>query len=177
MDGYLLDANHVIPLLRPDDADRTRILNRMAAMPPDSPVCIATGTLAELEVGCCFQKGRSEAQADIRETIRANNLSVLEFTNHTAAEYGILKAALMRKYNREALKKNRAKFPEEWTSPDKGKTLGVDEFDLLVVSHAIERNLVLVTTDRMLRICDGLGETSERLHFLNWVPPQSADAT
>ena len=176
MDGYLLDANHVIPLLRDKHKHRDAVLGQLGAVSTDAPVYIATATLAELEVGCCFQKERFESQADIRETIGKNKLKVLKFTDHTAAEYGALKAALMRKYNSEGVK-NAAKWPEVWTSPDKGATLGVDEFDLLVVCHALERRLVLVTSDKMLRICDGLGETSERLHFANWVLPKSFSET
>jgi hypothetical protein len=79
----------------------------------------------------------------------------------------MLKASLMRKFNREGIK-NAAKWPEVWTSPDKGKTLGIDEFDLLVVSHAVERRLVLVTADLMLRICQGIGEATKDLVFENW---------
>src|SRR5437016_1715130 len=113
MDGYLLDTNHIIPLLRHGNSRRAAILEHLAGTTADSPVCIATATLAELEVGCCFgdEEERATAQSEIRETIRANKLRVIEFTNHTAAEYGALKAALMRKYNREQLKKNRAKWP------------------------------------------------------------------
>ncbi len=171
--GYLLDANHLIPLLRPNDDRRTAILARMAAESARSPMFVATATLAELEVGfCLWQDGdpRSELQAEFRKTIRTNDLNVLDFTDHTAAEYGVLKAALMLKYNRQNVTKNRAKWPEVWTSPDKGATLdGVDEFDLLVVSHAIERNLVLVATDPMLRICDGLDDVPDCPQFVDWI--------
>jgi len=176
MDGYLLDANHLFPLLRANDANRTSILKRMATVPSDSPVYVATATLAELELGCFWPHERPQAQTEIRDTIRTNKLKVLDFTTHTASVYGELKAALMRKYNREGVK-NAAKWPEVWTSPDKGATLGVDEFDLLVVCHALERRLMLVTSDKMLRICDGLGETSERLRFESWVPPKSISET
>lgn len=171
MDGYLLDTNHVVPLLRQSHEHRAAILRRLGSVPSDSPVCIATATLAELELGCSrYRNGtqRTERQAELRETIRSNSLRVLDFTSHTAAEYGVLKAALMQKFNRNA-QKRAAKFPEVWTSPDKGATLGVDEFDLLMVSHAIERGLVLVTTDQMLRICDGIGAAKQNLNFGNWV--------
>jgi len=169
MDGYLLDANHLFPLLRANDANRTAILKRMATVPSDAPVYVATATLAELELGCFWPHERPQAQTEIRDTIRTNKLTVLDFTNHTASVYGELKAALMRKYNRKGL--NRAsKVPERWTSPDKGATLGVDEFDLLVVCHALERRLVLVTLDPMLRICQGIGEAANGLGFDNWVP-------
>jgi predicted nucleic acid-binding protein len=137
---------------------------------PDAPVYVSTATLAELEVGCCIgPTDRAEAQTEIREVIRTNKLSVLDFTKHTAAEYGALKAALMLKYNREQVKKNKAKWPEVWTTPNKGATLGVDEFDLLVVSHAIERRLVLVTIDPMLRILDGIIWPNDCPKPVSWI--------
>jgi len=174
MEGYLIDANHIIPLLRGHDPQRTAILEQMKKVRTDSPVYIATATLAELEVGCCLGPlDRSEAQADIRQTIQDNDLIVLEFTKHTAAEYGSLKAALMRKYNREGIK-NAAKWPERWPLPDTGAILGVDEFDLLVVSHAIERRLVIVTTETMSRIVDGLDDESKDLQFKDWITTPTA---
>lgn len=163
-----MDTNHLIPLLREGHEHRPAILQRLAAVPPQSPVYIATATVAELEVGCCFQqKGRLESQAEIRKVIRANGLRILKFTSHTAAEYGVLKAALMRRYGREGLKKA-AKWPEVWTSPVKGQPLGVDEMDLLVISHAIERNLVLVTSDKMKRIREALSEPYPGFRIENW---------
>ena len=119
-------------------------------------------------MGCCFQtKGRLESQGVIREVIRANGLMVLEFNSHTAAEYGAMKAALMRKYGREGLKKA-AKWPEVWTSPVKGQPLGVDEMDLLIISHAVERNLVLVTCDRMTRIREAVCDLYPSLRSEAW---------
>ncbi len=137
-------------------------------MAPESPVYIATATVAELEVGCCFQQnGKLESQAEIRAVVRTNGLRILDFTSHTAAEYGALKAALMRKYDREGLRKA-AKWPEVWTSPVKGQPLGVDEMDLLMISHAIERNLVLVTSDKMERIRNAVCESVPGFRIENW---------
>lgn len=170
MDGYLLDTNHLVPLLRVGHRDGKGVINGLAKVSADAPVYIVTATLAELEVGCCIgPTARSDAQAEIREVIRANKLSVLDFTKHTAAEYGALKATLMDKYNREQVKRNRAKWPEIWTSPNKGASLGIDEFDLLVVSHAIERRLVLVTNDPILRILDGIVWPSDCPQPVSWI--------
>ncbi len=174
MDGYLLDTNHVIPLLRDRHKHRESILQRIADLPAGSPICIAAATLAELEVGCCFQQqGRELAQAEIRQVIQANGLDVLPFTRHTAVEYGELKAALMRQYDREGTK-NAAKWPEVWTCPTKGQPLGADEFDLIMMSHAVERNMVLVTSDPMRRIIEGLGSDILPVRFDHWAAPPTA---
>ena len=132
------------------------------------PLCDAAVTLAELEVGCCFQeKGREAAQAEIREVLHANKLDIRPFTRHTAAEYGMLKAALMRKFASKGVKST-AKWPEVWTSPVPGQPLGADEFDLVLVSHAIERNMVLVTSDPMGRIIEGITSLGAIPRFDDW---------
>jgi predicted nucleic acid-binding protein len=169
MDEYLLDTNHVIPLLREKDPRRGVILAKLSLIPAESHVCIATATLAELEVGCCFQeKGRQDAQTEVREVLRANKLDIRPFTQHTAAEYGMLKAVLMRQFAREEVR-NAAKWPEVWTSPVKGQPLGADEFDLIMVSHAMERNMVLVTNDPMRRIIEGISSLGSLPRFDNWI--------
>jgi predicted nucleic acid-binding protein len=169
VDGYLLDANALFSLLKPNDPKRQVILAHIRAVPAEAPIFVATSTLAEAEVGCCLgDRARSEAQAEIRETIRANGFGVIDFTRHTAAEYGALKAALMYKYNRAGVKKNAAKWPEAWPNPATGRSLDIDEFDLLVVAHALERRLVLVTNDEMHRIRDGLGEAASELRLEDW---------
>jgi len=56
MDGFLLDTNHVIPLLREQHDHRATILQRLGTLAAESPVYIATATIAELEVGCCLDR-------------------------------------------------------------------------------------------------------------------------
>lgn len=76
----------------------------------------------------------------------------------------------MRKYDREGSRKA-AKWPEVWTSPVKGQPLGVDAMDLLLISHAIERNLVLVTADKMERIRNAVCESFPGFRIENWAKP------
>jgi predicted nucleic acid-binding protein len=83
----------------------------------------------------------------------------------------------MLKYNRGGRRKA-AKWPENWSLPDTGFSLGVDEFDLLMVAHALEHRLVLVADDEMSRIRDGLGEAAAELQVEDWTlessPPGEA---
>jgi len=169
LDTYLLDTNHVIALLRKNDTRRVTLLAKLAAMPPESPLCIAAVTLAELEVGCaCKEVGRPDAQAEVRAAIANNKLDVQSFTKHTAAEYGEIKALLMKRYDR-AGRKNAAKWPEAWTKPTTGEQLAADEIDLMIVSHARERNLVLVSDDAMSRIVDALAAAGVSVRRENWL--------
>lgn len=171
MDVYLLDTNHIVAMLRAKDPRRRTVLAKMAALPPESHVCIATVTLAELEVGCAAKTiRRDEAQTEIRDVIGVNKLDVRPFTRHTAAEYGAIKAALMRQYDR-AGRSNAAKWPEGWDKPPGGAKLGADEIDIMLVSHAVERNMVLVTGDRLSRIADALYNAGISLQRDNWLAP------
>ena len=169
MDVYLLDTNCIIMMLRENDQRLPQLIARMAELPSDSHMCLATVTLAELEVGCAsIKSNRIGAQEEIRGIIVKNKFDVLPFTKHTAAEYGKIKATLMHQYDR-ADRKNRAKWPENWTKPTSGAKLGADELDIMLVSHAVERNMVLVTTDRMNQITAALNSAEISLRKENWI--------
>lgn len=167
MDGYLLDTNVLVTLLHPKDPARKEIVKRLAGL-ADSPVSVSVAALAELEVGCSLRsESRNEARRELREAIASSGFKIRAFTQHSAAVYGILKARLMIKYNRQDYRRG-AKRPDEWPLPDKAGKLGIDEFDLLMVTHALEYGLVLVTRDRMSRIRDGLGEAAANLRLEDW---------
>lgn len=168
MEGYLLDTNVLIPLIRPGRAAGKSVRRRLAEVATESPVFVSVAALAELHVGPIWRGGNADqSRYEIEATIADSGLKVREITRHTAAVYGDLKARLMLKYNRGG-ERNAAKWPEGWPLPDTGKTLGVDEFDLLMVAHALEYRLVLVTNDQMRRIRDGLGEVADELRFEDW---------
>lgn len=169
MNTYLLDTNHVIPLLRSNDPRRANVQSKLAGLPPATSVCISTVTLSELELGfACQTAGRVQSQAELRAVIAQNRLYVKPFTNHTAAEYGAVKAALMARYNRLG-KEKAAKWPERWEKPTTGEKLGADELDVMLVSHAIERNMVLVTGDAMNRLFDALEPAGIKVQRDNWL--------
>lgn len=167
MHGYLLDTNVLATLLHPKDPAREAIAKRLAGL-AESPVSVSVAALAELEVGCSLgSKSQDEARRELREAIASNDFKIRALTKHSAAVYGDLKARLMIKYNRQDHPRG-AKRPDEWPLPDKAGKLGIDEFDLLMVTHALEYRLVLVTKDEMARIRDGLGEAAADLRLEDW---------
>lgn len=166
MDGYLLDTNVLVTLLREGSA-RDAMVRRLAGL-AESPISVSVAALAELEVGFSLgSRSRDEARRDLHKTMARNEFKIRELTEHSAAVYGDLKAKLMIKYNRQDHRSG-AKRPDEWPLPDKAGKLGIDEFDLLMVTHALEYRLVLVTTDEMSRIRDGLGEAAADLRMEDW---------
>ena len=51
------------------------------------------------------------------------------------------------------------------------RELGFDENDLWIVAQAVERNLVLVTSDKMNRIRDTVRSLYRELRFEDWTEP------
>ena len=169
INGYLLDTTHMVPLLQ-QNALGLAILEKMKTVDPESLFFFATAALAELEVGCCLQgERRAEARLEIHQAIETIGLRELEFTKHTAEKYGELKITLSRKYDRDSRNKNWLKWPEQWLGPIHGHPLGVDEFDLIMISHATERGLKLLTHDSMKRIREGLDLPRDM--FEDWMVP------
>ncbi|NLX14726.1 MAG: type II toxin-antitoxin system VapC family toxin [Phycisphaerales bacterium] len=172
MDGYLLDTNVLIHPLKPQPQESGTVQQWLAKLSPEMPILVSVAALAELYVGPPRLKGADDVQArrEIETSISHSAFKICEITKHTAAVYGDLKARMMRQYNRP---KGKGKWPEKWPLPDKGSQLGIDEFDLLIVAHALEYRLVLVTNDDMKRIRDGLGEVAAELQIVDWTkePP------
>src|SRR5207249_4222997 len=85
-------------------------------------------------------------------------------TRHTRMHYGMLKARLFRAYPPQHQGQN---HPERCFDRVTGAELGIDENDLWIAAQAIERNLILVTNDEMLRI----REVADALDVENWTQP------
>jgi tRNA(fMet)-specific endonuclease VapC len=75
-------------------------------------------------------------------------------TPHTACHYGFLKANIFRLHPPHSTRQN---HPERCIDRVTGAELGIDENDLWIAAQAIERNLILVTNDEMLRIREVAG--------------------
>lgn len=166
-----MDTSILVPLLRFNEKDKQAIEHRLVEKQTESPVSVSVAALAELHTGARRHGAdANEARRVIDELLQKYNLMIREITKKTAAEYGRLKARFMEKYGR---KRRKGKWPEKWDLPDTGATLGVDEFDLLMVTHALEYNLVLVTREAMGRIREGVGEAAADLQLEDWTQSPS----
>ncbi len=63
------------------------------------------------------------------------------------------------------VKKRRA---EQLCDPITGRELGIDENDLWIVAQAAERNLVLVTHDKIVRIREALQNIGAGVRIEDW---------
>ena len=89
---------------------------------------------------------------------------ILPITHHTANHYGTLRARLFNKFAPSA-KKGKSQRPEQLRDPVSGRELGIQENDLWIAAQAIERNLVLVSNDKLARIREVV---AEELSIKDW---------
>jgi predicted nucleic acid-binding protein len=61
-----------------------------------------------------------------------------------------------------------------WEDPVTGHQLGIDENDLWIAAQAVEHNLVLITSDKLLKLREA--DPDGRLLIENWTaPPRQAN--
>ena len=153
-DAYLLDTNLVSALWDRLHPQHDSARSHVEAFGSD-PVYVSVVTFAEIEYGLLTAPRISGTrQSMVRDAMRAFRL-VLDIGGHTYGCYADLRARLFGKYSpkdgRGRLKAKRVADLWERT-PD--KLLGIQENDLWLAGQAMERDLVLVTSDRMTRIIE-----------------------
>jgi tRNA(fMet)-specific endonuclease VapC len=120
-DCYMLDTNTVSRILRKDSV----VLNRRIAGMRMDRLCISSITEAELYYGLEKNPSATALRAAVEAfLIRVDTMS---WSSGTARVYAKLRAS----------------------SESRGITIG--NLDLLIASHAIETNAILVTNDRALQ--------------------------
>ena len=131
--------------------------------------------IAEVEEG--LQRGSDPHSAQAQEIRRwiAGYPHHLPFDDNSVQPYALLRAELIRRYGPEKAKRGKKIWVEDLCDRISGKTLGVDERDLLIASVAIQYNCVLVTRDRMNQIRDVADSLRERnypteLRVQHWEP-------
>ena len=150
-DAYLLDTNIASALWDECHENHTGFRERLGKLGA-APVYVSVVSLAEVEYGLKIAPSIKEER---QRSVRANmsRFEVLALDRHVVEYYAELRARLFRKYSpKNSRGRLKAKLvPDLWErSPD--KLLGIQENDLWLASAAIERNLVLVTNDRLTHI-------------------------
>lgn len=154
MNGYLLDNNVISILARPSDMRRCVVAARLAAV-GDSPVLLPVIAIAEIEFGMVKAEHPDEKQQAEMRAFFSTFPHPLPFDRHTVEPYALIRAELWRRYATPKKRGHKEKLPEELTDRSTGKSLGIDERDLMIASVAIQYNLILATADRnagMVRI-------------------------
>lgn len=139
------------------------------ALPPESHKYVSAISLGEVQYGIAVNSaGMGGRLPEYAQFVRSLGL-VLDISRHTAEPYGLLRAKLFNKYAPRS-KRTKARRTEELVDPATGRELGIDENDVWLTAQAIERNLVLVTNDKVVlgKITDAAREVQPGFSAVNW---------
>lgn len=161
MDTYLFDTNVISALLKADHPRHLDVETAIGGLDPDSRKYISAVTLGELEFGFELAKGNGLAISLLQSVIAdARKRMLYDVTHHTAKCYGEIKTAVALKFQPRRARVGKGglpRWPTQWTDEFSGERLQVDENDLWIAAQALERNLVLFTTDKgMERISEAV---------------------
>lgn len=151
---YLLDTSLLSRLLDIDHKDHGAATAWEQALPAESRKVISVVALAELRFGLELAKraNRVAVLPRLEEILRrAEQHDPLPTTRTTGYEYAVLKANLVQaRMPKKLAHAGKARWgnPETWLDEYTGQALGTQENDLWQCAQAVERNLVLATSDK-----------------------------
>lgn len=171
MRGYLLDTNTIRYWFDGESGRFPSVKVRADARAADSPLYVSAITIGEIEFGHAFNPAGAGAERDdFVALVRKQLPQILQVSKHTAEPYGRIRATLAKRFPPRGGWTKKVKA-EQMYDPIAARELGIDENDLWIVAQAVERNLVLVTSDRMNRIREAVCEPSPGLRFEDWAKP------
>lgn len=173
VDGYLLDTMTISHWFDGRSGRFPTVKSHADARAADSPLYISAITLGEIESGHAQNPvGAGAHRSLFIEFVDHRLPQILDVSKHTAEPYGNIRAYLVEKFAPKAgwSKKKKA---EQLYDPIAGRELGIDENDLWIVAQAVERNLVLVTSDKMAPIREAVHEKYPTFRIEDWTKPDT----
>lgn len=171
MDGYLIDTNIIAYWFDERSEQHGSVITRAASLAPNAPLFVSWITIGEIDYGHRVEsQSLTSQQAEFVEFVDKELPQRLSLTRHTTAYYGDIRARLFNKYAPEK-KRTKGMRPEQLLDPETAKSLGIQENDVWIAAQAIERNLVLVTHDRMDHIRQVTKDAELRLRIEDWARP------
>jgi tRNA(fMet)-specific endonuclease VapC len=162
MKAYLLDTNIVGKWF----SKNHNVVNHIAALPPDTLLFVSAVTLGEVHFGHGITQSTDiQKRDDFERWLRQEFPNAMPVTRHTAVCYGTIRSALFKKYPPTSPRTN---HPELCFDHASGHELGIEDNDLWIAAQSIEKNLILVSADKMDRIRDAAGRV---LDVENWEAP------
>ena len=156
MPGYLIDTQTIAYWFDGESGKYPMVQSKAEARRGNSPLYVSAISLGEIEYGhAAHPAGAGKRREDFLTSMREELPQILSVSRHTAEPYGRIRAALFDRFGPKS-KKGQAKRAEELCDPTSGRELGIDENDLWLVAQAVERNLVLVTHDKLVHIRQAL---------------------
>jgi tRNA(fMet)-specific endonuclease VapC len=162
--GYLLDTCILSLLARDKDhPGRRKVQMKIASLGGEEPLYMSAVSWGEIEYG--WRIGTKDLLRD-EDRGMLTRFMTLDVTQNTGKAYAEIKARLFNKYAPKEMRSKKHRV-EQLKDPLSGYELGVQENDVWLAAQAFERNLVLVTGDRMRRI-KSLIAAVDTLKFENW---------
>lgn len=147
MDTYLLDTNLVSVLYDARRPNHDAVRQAIAALPPSAAQLVSVVTLGELRFGLALARAAGQTLPHIESCIaRTEAHPLAEVTRHTADAFATTKASIA--IARIDIMRRIPRWVEGWTDRVSGQLLQIDENDLWIAAQALERNYVVVTSDR-----------------------------
>lgn len=168
MDGYLLDTQTIRYWFDTKSEQFPAVKAAAESRPAGSPLYVSAITLGEIEYGHAFNPaGAGTRRDEFIAFVRQRLPQILPVSKHTAEPYGRIRAKLAEKFPPPGGWRKTVRV-EQMYDPIAARELGIDENDLWLVSQAVERNLVLVTNDKMARIRTTIQCVFPSFRFENW---------
>lgn len=147
MDTYLLDTNLVSVLYDARRPNHETVRQAVAALPERAAQLVSVITIGELRFGLNLARAASQPLTHIETCLtRSEAHPLAEVTRHTADAFATVKSSVA--LARIDVRRRIPRWVEAWADRVSGQLLQVDENDLWIAGQALERNYVIVTSDR-----------------------------
>lgn len=147
MDTYLLDTSVVSVLYDARRPNHGAVRQAITDFGPDAPQLVSAITIGELRYGLRLSEEAGHSMEHIEACVRrAEEHPLAEIGRFTGQAFAHVKASIATE--RVDLRRRIPRWVEEWADRVTGQMLQIDENDVWIAAQAIERNLVVVTSDQ-----------------------------
>jgi tRNA(fMet)-specific endonuclease VapC len=168
LDGYLLDTQTICYWFDGASGKFPKVASAIKNLTAGAPLYVSAVTLGEIEFGHAINPaGAGPKRNEFITFVRTSLPQILEISRHTAEPYGLIRAHLAQKFPPTG-GWNKKRRVEQMVDPVTGMQLSIDENDLWLVAQAVERGLVFVSSDKMLRIRQAVAEVYPTFLAENW---------
>lgn len=165
MDAYLLDTNLVSVLYDARRSNHQTVRQAVSTFDSQAPQLVSAITIGELRFGLTLSRAAGRPLTHIEACIEAAEEHPLaEVGRYTAEAFAYAKASVA--LQRVDIRSRVPRWVEGWTDRVTGQHLQIDENDLWIAAQALERNLVVVTSDPDFTIVIKAAVSELRVEFV-----------
>ena len=150
MDTYLIDTNIISVLYDASRPNHQSIRSSLAGFGHESVQLISVVTIAELRFGLALSQAAGRPMDHIKACIRsAEQHPLAEIGRYTGESFAYIKSEVAK--SRLDIHRRIPRWVEGWTDRATGEKLQIDENDLWIAAQGLEKNLVVVTSDKDIK--------------------------